>query len=73
MTALFEYSGSLVCYPFIKSIRGFYQKLFFLINMVCSILGILPLDSQYSGYGECCLFNEYDLGKWKIIFSHFYP
>ena len=26
-------------------------------------LGILPLDSAYSGCGELCIFNEYDLGK----------
>lgn len=34
------------------------------------VVGVLPLDSQYSGYGEFCIFNEYDLVKKPRMLSY---
>lgn len=33
------------------------------VDLEDDVVGVLPLDSQYSGCGEFCLFNEYDLVK----------
>ncbi|XP_060608471.1 quinone oxidoreductase-like protein 1 [Ruditapes philippinarum] len=40
------------------------------VNVGDDVVGILPLDSDYSGCGDYCIFNEYDLVKKPRMLSY---